>query len=113
MAPAGALAVGAHPCFTGRAQAQGCDSRGRGDKQRPHMYERYRVSRSFGGGYVVRQSDFVEEAAYGAAGLMGSLIGASIGGIATLAGQSRDRSLAEAIGRLNQLTEQEAFDDLL
>src|SRR6185437_13390127 len=50
---------------------------------------------------------------YGAAGLMGSLIGASIGGIATLAGQSRDRSLAEAIGRLNQLTEQEAFDDLL
>jgi hypothetical protein len=49
------------------------------------MSDRYRVDRSVGGGYTVRKTDLVEDVAIGAAGVAGTLIGASINGIGALA----------------------------
>ena len=77
------------------------------------MSDRYRVDRSIGGGYTVRKTDLVEDVAIGAAGVAGTLIGASISGIGALARQSRDRRMSEAIEQMLNAAQQEDFDNLL
>jgi tetratricopeptide (TPR) repeat protein len=77
------------------------------------MSDRYRVDRSVGGGYTVRKTDLVEDVAMGAAGVAGTLIGASINGIGSLARQSRDRRLAEAVDQMISMAQREDFDSLL
>ena len=73
------------------------------------MSDRYRVDRTIGGGYSVRQSDFIEDAAVGASRVAGNLIGAgldaSIGGISTLIRNSRDRKLSKAVDDMVSTTQ--------
>jgi tetratricopeptide (TPR) repeat protein len=77
------------------------------------MSDRYRVDRTFGGGYSVRKTDFVEDAAMGAAGVAGGLIGMAIGGMANAARTSRDRRLQEASAAMQAAAEASDFDRLL
>src|SRR5690349_21219419 len=77
------------------------------------MSDRYRVDRTFGGGYSVRRTDFVEDMAVGAAGVAGSLIGMAIGGVANAARNSRDRKMQEASAAMQKAAEASEFDRLL
>jgi tetratricopeptide (TPR) repeat protein len=81
------------------------------------MSDRYRVNRTLGGGYSVRQTDFVEDAFVGAASVAGNVIGAGIGasisGISTLRRNSRERKLSKAVDDMVDAGEREDFASLL
>lgn len=83
------------------------------EKGRHGMSDRYRVDRTIGGGYSVRQTDLVEDAAIGAAKITGAIIGAGIGGIGSLVKNNRDRKLNKAVDDMFDAAEREDFDSLL
>jgi tetratricopeptide (TPR) repeat protein len=73
----------------------------------------YRVSPSSGGSYTARETDAVEGAALGAAGLFGSLIGASVRAGAKMNQDRQDRRMAEALAAMDAAGENDDFDRLL
>ncbi len=66
-----------------------------------------------GGGYTLRETDLVEDVAVGAAGVAGSIIGASINGIGALARHSKDRKMVEALDAMMEVAQREDIDHLL
>lgn len=76
------------------------------------MTERYRVDRSIGGGYTVRQTDFIDDMVFGVAGVAGKLIGASVDGLAALAQNSRDRKMSDAIDEMISTADSGNFERL-
>lgn len=73
----------------------------------------YRVSPSFGGSYTAHETDAVEGAALGAAGLFGSLIGASVRAGAKMNQDRQDRRMAEALAAMDAAGENDDFARLL
>ena len=77
------------------------------------MNDRYRIDRTFGGSYRVRETDFVEDAFVGAAAIAGNILGASINGLAKAARNAQDRRMQRAVDAMEAAAEANEADRLL
>lgn len=77
------------------------------------MADRYRIDRTFGGGYKVRETDFVEDAFTGVAAVAGTIIAAGFNGLAAAARNAQDRRMERAVQAMEAAADADDADQLL